>query len=296
MKEERKIKMEGGLIDTACILPMNGPNAAITYLDYAVDAGPQPHLEGEIPMQTLSLSAFTTVAHAKSYQCSTVIQKSHMEDLKSLHGVDAIEMSMDVLKNEMHAGIQKRLYEKYASLGSAYKESKKTKWRKWVEKKFNRQLPEYTEKPVSRILKISNGIASDSRRGLAQFVIVSPRTLSELKKDPRFLPIIQSKDDYQFPIAGQLPGMNVYINAGGRSDSNQVVIGRKTLSVGEPGVYYCEHSNDINSYEDPTSMNTRIQFLSRHAIIEVGQTPHSLYYTEDMIVGKTPWWIKLFIL
>jgi len=293
MKEEQKIKMEGGLIDTACVLPMNGPNAAITYLDYAVDAGPQPHLEGEIPMQTLSLSAFTTVAHAKSYQCSTVIQKSHMEDLKSLHGVDAIEMSMDVLKNEMHAGIQKRLYEKYASLGSTYRESKKTKWRKWVEKKFNRQLPEYTENPVSRILKISNQIATDSRRGPAQFVIVSSKTLSEIQKDPRFLYVIQNRE-HHFPIAGQIPGMNVYINTGGRWDSNQVVIGRKTSNAGDPGVYYCEHSNNINSYEDPISMNTRIQFLSRHVIKEVGMTPHSLYYTEDMIIGKKPWWRKLF--
>jgi hypothetical protein len=105
--------------------------------------------------------------------------------------------------------------------------------------------------------------------------------------------VIQNRE-HHFPIAGQIPGMNVYINAGGRWDSNQVVIGRKTSNAGDPGVYYCEHSNGINSYEDPISMDTRIQFLSRHAIIEVGQTPHSLYYTEDMIIGKKPWWRKLF--
>jgi len=293
MKEEQKIKMEGELLNTACILPMNGPNGVITYIDYSIDAEPQLHIEGEIPMQTLSLSLFTTLATSESYQCTTTVQSSTMEDLKSLHGADGIEMSMSVLKNEMHAGIQKRLYEKYASLGSTNRESKKTKWRKWVEKTFNRQLPEYTEKLVSRILKISNQIASDSRRGPAQFVIVSPRTLSEMQKDPRFLYVIQSKE-HHFPIAGQIPGMNVYVNAGGHRDSNQIVIGRKTSGAGEPGVYYCEYSNDIDTYEDPISMDTKIRFLSRHVIKEVGQTPRSLYYTEDMIIGKKPWWRKLF--
>jgi hypothetical protein len=202
-------------------------------------------------------------------------------------------MSSDALKDEMHAGIQKRLYEKYTSLGSVNRESKKTKWRKWVEKTFKVQLPEYTEKPVSTILKISNQIVADSRRGPAQFVIVSPKTLSEIQKDPRFLYVIQS-EDHHFPIAGQIPGMNVYVNAGGHHESNQVVIGRKTSNAGDPGVYYCEYSNDINSYEDPISMDTKIQLLSRHAIKEVGQTPYSLYYTEDMIVGKKPLWRKLF--
>jgi hypothetical protein len=43
MKKERKIKMEGGLIDTACILPMNGPNGTITYLDYSVNGDSQLH-------------------------------------------------------------------------------------------------------------------------------------------------------------------------------------------------------------------------------------------------------------
>jgi hypothetical protein len=293
MKEDQKIKMEGGLLNTACILPMNVPHATITYLDHAVDMSPQPYIEGEIPLQTLSISSFATFVKAESHQCSATLRKSLVADIQHLHGIDAIRMSSDALKDEMHAGIQKRLYEKYTSLGSVNRESKKTKWRKWVEKTFKVQLPEYTEKPVSTILKISNQIVADSRRGPAQFVIVSPKTLSEIQKDPRFLYVIQS-EDHHFPIAGQIPGMNVYVNAGGHHESNQVVIGRKTSNAGDPGVYYCEYSNDINSYEDPISMDTKIQLLSRHAIKEVGQTPYSLYYTEDMIVGKKPLWRKLF--
>jgi hypothetical protein len=129
-------------------------------------------------------------------------------------------------------------------------------------------------------------------------VIVSPSTLTEIQKDPRFVYAEGSSidGDHLFPIAGQLPGMHVYVNASGHRDSNQIVVGRKTSSAGDTGVYYCEYMNDIRTYEDPITMDTKIGFFSRHAIQEVGKSVSALYYTENIIVGKKPWWRKLFML
>ena len=295
MKEEQKIKMEGGLIDTACILPMNGPNAAITYLDYAVDADTQPHLEGEIPMQTLSLSVFTKFVQAENHQVTSSIPDSSMKDMVAYHNIDATEMTQSVLLNEMRIGIEKRMCQKYAELGLANAESKKSKWFKWVEKTFKIRLPTYSGSAGTRLFALSNIIATDGRRGHASFAIVSRMMLTELMGDPRFHPCKEndpfSSSAYQ--LVGTVSNIKIYVSNIDQWNSDQIVIGRKP-NANDPGVYYCEHSNEFQEMLDEISTSHKFRLLSRHAIIDVGNSSKDFYYTENLRIGKKPWWRKLF--
>jgi hypothetical protein len=62
----------------------------------------------------------------------------------------------------------------------------------------------------------------------------------------------------------------------------------------DPGIYFCEYTNEFISVEDPITRETKVQLRSRHACVEVGKNVSDSYITENILIGKEPWWKKLF--
>jgi hypothetical protein len=236
------------------------------------------------------------VVEAETYVCSAKIPMEVFADLSTIAGLSPLAETEKVLYNEMKTETQMRLYKKYKSLGETTTDAQKTNWVKRVEKLFKTSFPTYTSNLATHLAKRSNQIAHKTRRGPANFVIVNPTMVWELEKSNAYeFADINTSLSHGFDRVGYLMGIVVYVNRFQSVHDNTVIIGRSTKgNHNDPGIYFCEYTNEFLKMEDPIELVVKVQLRTRHACVEVGNNVSDGYITENIIIGKAPWWKRLF--
>jgi hypothetical protein len=157
-------------LNTAYRVPMDMPMGTLTYMDMSFTPPSKPDEMGEA-----SMSVMTKFVQAEMFKVDSVYSQQQIKDL-SEYGISGIEHIVSTAYEEMCKGYEIRLMKMYQESGRISKES--TPVSKWKRLMFRLGFEDidYAENPITKILMYSNLIAACSRRGPANFVIVTSRS------------------------------------------------------------------------------------------------------------------------
>ncbi len=241
----------------------------------------------------IAMEAQQLTIQAATYQTSSEIQLNTVDDLQQLHGIDAISLNTTILIEEAKNKIEQTLFNKYAALGRESYYSDFSKWQRFLNKYFKFEFPIYckSDQICAKILEISLKIAKKSRRGPANFVVVSPQVFSIIADSPLF-EFYEKEDSDRLHLygVGKINYIQVFVNH--LAKSHDVVIGTTTLD-NNPGVIYGEYSRQLLQNENPVNQTIRLELRDRYAIQEKGNSAKNSYYTVPVEFNKKSIWRKL---
>lgn len=285
---QQELELKDQFLDTACRVKMNNSQGIISYLDFLdTENGQMPTDTDEIPQ--LALSVMSKFVESETYNVKAQLNASLQQDLQKYHGIDATATVMSTLYAETLVTTQNRLYKKYKELGDRHMVSQRTKWQSFLNKWFKIEFPVYSNDAARTVIMFANRIATESRRGPANFCIVSQVTLCELETSNLFV-YDQHNTLYNTGTIrriGSIGNIAVYVNPNLDWKSDQIVIGRSTTDR-EPGVYFPEYSREIVEHTN-AAMATEITMISRNCIVDAGSASKN-YWTCNLIIDKKPFW------
>jgi hypothetical protein len=271
-------------LDTAFRLKMQQPHGVFTFLEM-----PEPPSTDGAPV--LSLEVKNKVLQAETYQVNANVQLSTIKDLQRM-GIDGTRETVSALVNESTLNFEKILVNKYTELGKNSYYSDFTKWQKFLNKYFKLEFPIYLDEDqiCAKILEISLKIAKKSRRGSANFVVVSPKVFEYIRLSPMFE--YNSDESYtglSYNV-GRIQHINVFINH--NLTSEDIIVGMNTRD-NNPGVVYGEYSRQFMQNERYETNSIDFQLRDRSVIASIGDTASNSYYTAPVSFGKKSIWRKL---
>ena len=314
MKNKEKISLRKGLLETTPFHSANLPVVEIPYIDYTEDSDnvlQSTHTSfGEGETTQISLDMRKKAIRMESYRTAASIPMSTVSDLDVLHGVSAFGMMEDVLYNEAVLRAENNLAEKYWNAGWYSRGLTRTKWQKRVLKllaKKNFDIYKYIESETdadhgrlltATILSMANSVAKACRRGPGNFAIVPAEIMGYLEDWPGFVyldeqssSIIRSGNP-RYVAKGVIANVKVYVDNHAKYNSGEILVGRSGRED-EPGIHFVEYSNEFLETVDHISLESKICLLSRYAVEPVGNI-EGMYLAERIVLGKKPWWRKLF--
>jgi hypothetical protein len=299
--ERTEITLKGGLINTAPYHKLVGPDGFIPYLESKLTGEPQIVELGTAPASTMEVYVKKAIVKAQSYQVSAEIPMSTSRDLDKLHGVSATDKMEATMYNEAVATVEKQIAKEYWENAWTNYENEKSGWQSFVLSFFGLEKYTYVDNNpnalASRIRALSNKIATETRRGPGNFVILSSQLLMLLEDCPAFhfdtgQPSLTKEHSHSYLRAGYLGNIIVYHNTTDQWNSMEILVGRMGAND-EPGIHFCEYSNEYQTMVDPLTMSTKMRLLSRYDVVRVGDCDG--FYIADLIsLEKKPWWRKLF--
>ncbi|MFW6002390.1 MAG: hypothetical protein ACOCQD_03540 [archaeon] len=189
------------------------------------------------------------------------------QDIKAMHGLDLEEEMMDVLSYEITAEIDRELIEQIRSVAATNSASDTWDYDaadgRWEMEKY-RNL-------YNMIIRKSNRIAIDTRRGAGNFVVASPSMCAALEALDSFT-IAPVDNDINTGVTGvarigSIGGrMTVYRDTFATGDD--LIVGYKGPSEYDTGIVYLPYIQLMQSratFED--SFNPAIGLMSRYAIL-----------------------------
>ena len=289
---------ESGFLDTAYRVKMNSPIGQITYLEMEIT---NTSGDSDDPgIGQVSLRPMTKVIQSETHEANSVIKKDHIQDLQKM-GIDMNSQMFSVLDNESLMMMQKKLHTKYLNLGNASQEKMLSKWKKFLRKYFKIEHILYVESSqlANKILLLSKMIAIKTRRGPANFVIVSPMINSLLTNDSRFV----FNEFKSINTAGEICSTGrigneivVFVDPLMSYDDSKIILGRST-DHGNVGVVIGEYSRQGMKLDDYGSIDfsPEIKYMirDRYVIEDVGSSPENSFLTTKLKIGKKPLWKKL---
>jgi hypothetical protein len=274
-------------LDTANRVKMAEPVGTFMFLEAAdsIDIG-----DG---YPVIAMEAQQLTIQAATYQTSSEIQLNTVDDLQQLHGIDAISLNTTILIEEAKNKMEQTLFNKYAALGRESYYSDFSKWQRFLNKYFKFEFPIYwkSDQICAKILEISLKIAKKSRRGPANFVVVSPQVFSIIADSPLF-EFYEKEDNDRLHLCGvgKINHIQVFVNH--LATSHDVVVGMKTLD-NNPGVLYGEYSRQLLQNENRKTNTVRLELRDRCVIQEKGNSAKNSYYTVPVEFNKKSIWRKL---
>jgi len=305
--------MEGKLVnftesffkDCVYVQEMENPTAGLTYLEMKVEKATDAD-----SYDTIALTPRRKDIVAENFSYELFVKRSDEAKLADL-GIDIIAFRTSVLANDIKSDFAKKCMDKFIELGSANHEAILTKKQLFFRKFFkNIKFPVYIEeetfdstlslrKIIAKILLYSNLIASKGRRGPGNFIIVNSALGSVLQDSPSFafntdsLSSVKISSSPAIPhCIGILAGLKVYVDPFKRWDDFSFIVGRLGMNA-DPGVYLCNHTDSYDEYE-VNEEESRVLLLKRAAIVTIGDDAQNLFYVNEFVFGKKPWWRKLF--
>ena len=308
-----EIKHEDDFLDTACRIKMDTPGGVIPYLDLEENSDIIENNWNEGPIfpntsteyKSLSLKTKTKFIETSTFKVRTKINKELENDLSYYHGLeksDTDSLTNSTLIHEALNGSQRRLYDLYKNLGNTSSEevNYSTRWKRFLYLTIGIKPITYTDDVARSIIVFSNIIASRSRRGKGDFVVVNPR-IGSLLQDSKYFSYIGSNRitvvDKIIVKIGSIGGISVYVNNYLKWNENEIVIGKKP-EENSPGVYYLEYMRNIQESDliadnlDSTPCTYR-ELTERSATVCVGDSGNTSYYTARLETGKKPLWRRI---
>lgn len=189
------------------------------------------------------------------------------QDIKAMHGLDLEEEMMDILSYEITAEIDREIINQIRTVAATNTYSESWDYSsadgRWEQEKY-RNL-------YNMIIRKSNRIAIDTRRGAGNFVVVSPSMAAALETLDSFA-VAPVENDINTAVTGvarigSLGGrMTVYRDTFATGDD--IIVGYKGPSEYDTGIIYLPYIQLMQmraTYED--SFNPAVGLMSRYAIL-----------------------------
>lgn len=219
----------------------------------------------------MGLKMKTKHVELETHQVKSVINSEQMQDLEAM-GINTLDTLNSTLLNESEMGQEKQIYKKMKLLGY---ESNRKLWTRFENfaHKWTGYVPMLDISKSGVLLRkvnfMSQIIASTSRLGPANFVIIGPCLLEYFITDPGFVHI--QHDSALNPGKIYMCGtyrdqVQVLVNPGLLWTDKRMVIGRDSSPQNE-GVFLVEHKEgsvfDKREYVNPTFLTPMIEMVLR---------------------------------
>jgi hypothetical protein len=245
-------------------------------------------LEGT-PGKRLSIQILKTPVEAKSRKLSARWTFEAAQDAQAQQGIDIEAEIMAALAQEITAEVDQEILTNLRSLAS-------------VEETYDQALVSGTATFVGdehaalaiQINRVSNLIAQRTRRGSANWAVVSNQALTILQSATTSAFARTTEGTFEAPtntkFVGTLNGaMRVYVDAymSDTNDNNQVLVGYKGSSEADAAAFYCPYIPLMSSgvVLDPATFEPVVGFLTRYGYVELTNTASSLGNAADYL-GK----------
>ena len=265
---------------------------AAAYSGNNVDATPRAGvtsaLEGT-PGKRMSIQILKTPVEAKSRKLSARWTFEAAQDAQAQQGIDIEAEIMAALAQEITAEIDQEILASLRALAS-------------VEETYDQSLVSGTATFVGdehaalaiQINRVSNLIAQRTRRGSANWAVVSNQALTILQSATTSAFARTTEGTFEAPtntkFVGTLNGaMRVYVDSymSDTTDNNQVLVGYKGTSEADAAAFYCPYIPLMSSgvVLDPATFEPVVGFLTRYGYVELTNTASSLGNAADYL-GK----------
>ena len=245
-------------------------------------------LEGR-PGNRMSIQILKAPVEAKSRKLSARWTFEAAQDAQAQQGIDIEAEIMAALAQEITAEIDQEILTSLRSLAS-------------VEQTYDQSQVSGTATFVGdehaalaiQINRVANLIAQRTRRGAANWAVVSNQALTILQSATTSAFARTTEGTFEAPtntkFVGTLNGaMRIYVDAykTDTDDNNQVLVGYKGSSEADAAAFYCPYIPLMSSgvVLDPATFEPVVGFLTRYGYVELTNTASSLGNAADYL-GK----------
>jgi hypothetical protein len=286
-------------LETAKIV--NAQNNIISL--YYLDSELEKDLDSNIGLQSITFKHKQKVVNLETFKISAKINNSISNDLYQLHGLNAEDMTKDLLENEYTLKKNKKLYEKYYELSEKSRINELTKWQMFIKKiipsvefvkYFKKDSKEGSESLCKQILLNSRKIAANSRMGEANFLVCSPSLSPYITESSLFTFDKMSEhsgpNNYSIYTIGKISDIRVFINPYLSINDNNIILGRFTKE-NENGVFLVEKRGGHQTVIPDLESNTIIKL----ELMKIAETDsaYKSFYNLKASFDKKPFWKKI---
>ncbi len=243
-------------------------------------------LEGE-PGKKINVQILKQVVEAKTRKLSARWTFEAAQDAQAMHGIDVEAEIMAALAQEITVEIDQEILASLRGLaGAAYSFNQAT-----VSGTATFVGDEHAALAVT-INRAANLIAQRTRRGAANWAVVSPQVLTVLQSATTSAFARTTEGTFEAPtntkFVGTLNGaMKIYVDSY-MSDSdtnNQLLIGYKGTSEADAAAFYCPYVPLMSSgvVLDPATFEPVVGFMTRYGYVELTNTASSLGNAADYL-------------
>ena len=245
-------------------------------------------LEGT-PGKRMSIQILKAPVEAKSRKLSARWTFEAAQDAQAQQGIDIEAEIMAALAQEITAEIDQEVLASLRALGS-------------VEQTYDQSAVSGTATFVGdehaalavQINRVANLIAQRTRRGAANWAVVSNQALTILQSATTSAFARTTEGTFEAPTNTKFVGtlnnsMRIYVDAylADTDDNNQVLVGYKGASEADAAAFYCPYIPLMSSgvVLDPATFEPVVGFLTRYGYVELTNTASSLGNAADYL-GK----------
>jgi hypothetical protein len=240
-------------------------------------------LEG-VPGRRINVQILKQVVEAKTRKLSARWTFEAAQDAQSMHGLDVEAEIMAALAQEITVEIDQEILGSLRALsGSTYTYNQAT-----VSGTATFVGDEHAALAVV-INRAANLIAQRTRRGAANWAVVSPAALTVLQSATTSAFARTTEGTFEAPtntkFVGTLNGaMRIYVDSYA-SDSASVLVGYKGTSEADAAAFYCPYIPLMSSgvVLDPATFEPVVGFMTRYGYVELTNTASSLGNAADYL-------------
>ncbi len=256
------------------------------------DASPKAQttasLEGQ-PGKRMSIQILKQPVEAKTRKLSARWTFEAAQDAQAQQGIDIEAEIMAALAQEITTEIDQEILASLrglASVGQTYDQAAVSGTATFVG-------DEHAALAI-QINRVANQIAQRTRRGAANWAVVSNQALTILQSATTSAFARTTEGTFEAPtntkFVGTLNGaMKVYVDAylADSADDNQVLLGYKGPSEADAAAFYCPYIPLMSSgvVLDPATFEPVVGFMTRYGYVELSNTASSLGNAADYL-GK----------
>ena len=265
---------------------------AAAYSGNNVNATPKAQttavLEGQ-PGKRMSIQILKAPVEAKSRKLSARWTFEAAQDAQAQQGIDIEAEIMAALAQEITAEIDQEILASLRALASdeeAYDQAAVSGTATFVG-------DEHAALAV-QINRVANLIAQRTRRGAANWAVISNQALTILQSATTSAFARTTEGTFEAPTNTKFVGtlnnsMRIYVDAylSDTDDNNQVLVGYKGASEADAAAFYCPYIPLMSSgvVLDPNTFEPVVGFLTRYGYVELTNTASSLGNAADYL-GK----------
>ena len=233
----------------------------------------------------MSIQILKETVEAKSRRLSARWTFEAAQDAQAIHGVDVEAEIMAALAQEITAEIDQEIIQSLTALaGSAYG----TYDQSGVSGTANFVGDQHAALAVL-VNRAANDIASRTRRGAGNYIVVSPTALTILQSATTSAFARTTEGTFEAPTNTKFVGtlnssVRVYVNhyAG---DASPILIGYKGANEMDAPAFYCPYIPLMSSgvVLDPNTFEPTVSFMTRYGYVELSNQASSLGNAADYV-------------
>ena len=240
-------------------------------------------LEG-VPGNKINVQILKQVVEARTRKLSARWTFEAAQDAQSMHGLDVEAEIMAALAQEITVEIDQEILASLRGLAG-------------VEETYNQAAVSGTATFVGDehaalavlINRVANKVAQRTRRGAANWAVVSPASLTVLQSATTSAFARTTEGTFEAPtntkFVGTLNGaMKIYVDSYA-DDSTPVLVGYKGTSEADAAAFYCPYVPLMSSgvVLDPATFEPVVGFMTRYGYVELTNTASSLGNAGDYL-------------